>query len=188
MQATHRVTKHDYAIKVLDKGHLARNNKLQTALIEKNTLVRLGAGHPGIVKLHWTFQDEYSLCQFGNIRSKESCDCSRRVRLQFSFWTWQGMENCSRGYRRWDRSRWSARGITQLKSWMRWTICTGKASSTGQSGSNLLPCSRSAVERSDLKPENLLLDDSFRLKITDFGTGKILDSDGWSPNPIHPKT
>ena len=64
MQATHRVTKHQYAIKVLDKGHLARNNKLQTALIEKNTLVRLGAGHPGIVKLHWTFQDEYSLCQF----------------------------------------------------------------------------------------------------------------------------
>lgn len=41
-----------------------------------------------------------------------------------------------------------------------------------------LPCSHSAVKRSDLKPENLLLDDNFRLKITDFGTGKILDSDG----------
>ena len=71
MQATHRVTKQDYAIKVLDKGHLARNNKLQTALIEKNTLVRLGAGHPGIVKLHWTFQDEYSLCQFSNYHEKK---------------------------------------------------------------------------------------------------------------------
>ena len=36
-------------------------------------------------------------------------------------------------------------------------------------------------ERSDLKPENLLLDDNFRLKITDFGTGKILNSDGRPP-------
>jgi len=48
---------------VLDKGHLKRNNKLQTALAEKNTLVRLGSGHPGIVRLHWAFQDEWSLCK-----------------------------------------------------------------------------------------------------------------------------
>jgi serine/threonine protein kinase len=51
-----------YAIKVLDKSHLKRNNKLSTALAEKNVLVRLGSGHPGIVRLHWAFQDEWSLC------------------------------------------------------------------------------------------------------------------------------
>ena len=55
MLARHRATGREYAIKVLDKGHLKRNNKLATALAEKNTLVRLGAEHPGIVHLHWTF-------------------------------------------------------------------------------------------------------------------------------------
>ena len=63
MLARHRATGKEYAIKVLDKGHLKRNNKLPTALAEKNTLVRLGVGHPGIVHLHSTFQDEWSLCE-----------------------------------------------------------------------------------------------------------------------------
>ena len=63
MLARHKSTGREYAIKVLDKGHLKRNNKLATALAEKNTLVRLGAEHPGIVHLHWTFQDEWSLCK-----------------------------------------------------------------------------------------------------------------------------
>jgi 3-phosphoinositide dependent protein kinase-1 len=62
MQATHRATSQVYAIKVLDKAHLKRNNKLPVALAEKNVLVRLGAGNPGIVRLHWAFQDDWSLC------------------------------------------------------------------------------------------------------------------------------
>ena len=62
-RATHLATGQEYAIKILDKGHLKRYNKMETALAEKNTLVRLGSGHPGIVRLHSTFQDEWSLCE-----------------------------------------------------------------------------------------------------------------------------
>lgn len=62
VRAIYLVTEQEYAIKILDKGHLKRHNKLQTAMAEKNTLVRLGSGHPGIVRLHWAFHDEWSLC------------------------------------------------------------------------------------------------------------------------------
>src|SRR5947208_2289035 len=87
MHGTHRATRQEYAIKVLDKGHLKRNNKLNTAIAEKNTLVRLGSGHPGIVRLHWAFQDEWSLCELicpllvlvssvkGGLRRPPSDDC-----------------------------------------------------------------------------------------------------------------
>jgi serine/threonine protein kinase len=36
----------------------------------------------------------------------------------------------------------------------------------------------SKISLSDLKPENLLLDDAFRIKITDFGTGRYLEPGG----------
>lgn len=63
MRGIYLSTGQEYAIKVLDKGHLIRNNKMSTAYAEKNALVRLGAGHPGIVRLYWAFHDEWSLCQ-----------------------------------------------------------------------------------------------------------------------------
>jgi len=51
-----------YAIKILEKSHLIRNNKMHTAIAERNALAALGTGHPGVVRLHSTFQDEWRLC------------------------------------------------------------------------------------------------------------------------------
>ena len=64
MRATHIATGQEYAIKVLDKAHLIKNKKMSTALAEKNALVRLGAGHPGFVRLSSAFHDEWSLCEW----------------------------------------------------------------------------------------------------------------------------
>ena len=42
-----------------------RENKVSTAHAEKNALTKLGGqrSHPGIIKLQWTFQDDWSLCE-----------------------------------------------------------------------------------------------------------------------------
>jgi len=61
-KATHVLTGQTYAIKILEKSHLIRNNKMHTAIAERNALAALGTGHPGVVRLHSTFQDEWRLC------------------------------------------------------------------------------------------------------------------------------
>ncbi|KAI9891995.1 MAG: pkb-activating kinase-like protein [Vezdaea aestivalis] len=60
MAATDRQTLKEYAIKVLDKGHIIKENKVKYVNIERDTLNRLN-NHPGIVRLYFTFQDQKSL-------------------------------------------------------------------------------------------------------------------------------
>ncbi|ODV68119.1 Pkinase-domain-containing protein, partial [Hyphopichia burtonii NRRL Y-1933] len=50
-----------FAIKVLSKRHIVKEDKIKYVNIEKTTLHRLGQQHPGIVQLYYTFQDEASL-------------------------------------------------------------------------------------------------------------------------------
>lgn len=53
--------KKTYAIKVLLKRHIVKEDKIKYVNIEKSTLHRLGQQHPGIVQLYYTFQDDSSL-------------------------------------------------------------------------------------------------------------------------------
>jgi 3-phosphoinositide dependent protein kinase-1 len=63
LSVTHRRTGQVFALKVLDKHHLQRVNKVKYAYVEKDTLAKLSnVGHPGVVKLHWAFSDTSSLC------------------------------------------------------------------------------------------------------------------------------
>ncbi|KAI0316253.1 kinase-like domain-containing protein [Amylostereum chailletii] len=137
MHVTHRTTRQEFAAKILDKGHLKRHDKLQTALAEKNTLIRLGSGHPGIVRLHSAFQDEWSLYFV--------LDLARNGELQSRISRMGSLSTaCARYY--------TAQVVDAL-DYMH---------------------SRGVIHR-DLKPENLLLDDAFRIKVTDFGTGKLIN-------------
>ncbi|KAF9219581.1 kinase-like protein [Gyrodon lividus] len=137
MRARHARTGQEYAIKILDKNHLIRKEKMLVALAEKNTLVRLGAGHPGIIHLHWTFQDDWSLFFVLDLATNGEMQTriSRMGSLSLA---------CTRYY---------TAQIVDAIEYMH---------------------DKDVIHR-DLKPENLLLDSNFRIKITDFGTGKILE-------------
>ncbi|KZV76288.1 kinase-like protein [Peniophora sp. CONT] len=149
IHVTHKESGREYACKVLDKQHLKRHNKLQTAIAEKNTLVRLTSGppapnsgssqsgHPGIVRLHYAFQDEWSL--FFVIDLASNGELQSRISRMGSLST-----TCARYY---------AAQVVDALDYMH---------------------QRGVIHR-DLKPENLLLDDAWRIKVTDFGTGKLID-------------
>ncbi|KAH8828527.1 kinase-like protein [Flagelloscypha sp. PMI_526] len=53
-------TGQQYAIKEISKNHIQRHKKQATILAEKASIIAL-RDHPGIVNLHFTFQDTYNL-------------------------------------------------------------------------------------------------------------------------------
>ncbi|KAI9227783.1 MAG: phosphoinositide-dependent protein kinase 1 3-{5--1h pyrrol-3-Yl}-N-(2-piperidin-1-Yl-ethyl)-benzamide complex, partial [Piptocephalis tieghemiana] len=57
--AVEKSTGKEFAAKIIDKKHIIREKKTKYAEIEKRALNRLH--HPSIVRLHYTFQDPYSL-------------------------------------------------------------------------------------------------------------------------------
>ncbi|RPA79424.1 kinase-like protein [Ascobolus immersus RN42] len=133
--ATDKQTGRDYAIKVLDKRHIIKENKVKYVTIEKDTLNRLGT-HPGIVRLYYTFQDERSLYFVLDLASNGELLGLLKQYKTFNV-------ECTRYY---------GAQILDAIEYMH---------------------SRNIIHR-DLKPENVLLDDKMHVKITDFGTAKIL--------------
>jgi len=51
-----------YALKIMDKKFITKENKTAYVKLERIVLDQLD--HPGIVRLYFTFQDSFSLCKY----------------------------------------------------------------------------------------------------------------------------
>ncbi|KAF9676598.1 hypothetical protein SADUNF_Sadunf08G0019300 [Salix dunnii] len=60
-----------YALKIMDKKFITKENKTAYVKLERIVLDQLD--HPGIVRLFFTFQDNYSLCRYLDM-ALESCE------------------------------------------------------------------------------------------------------------------
>lgn len=49
-----------YALKIMDKKFITKENKISYVKMERIVLDQLD--HPGVIRLFFTFQDTYSLC------------------------------------------------------------------------------------------------------------------------------
>lgn len=61
MRAKKKDTGNVYALKIMDKKFITKENKISNVKLERIVLDQLD--HPGIIRLCFTFQDTYSLCK-----------------------------------------------------------------------------------------------------------------------------
>ncbi|KAG8957050.1 pkb-activating kinase-like protein [Tulasnella sp. 419] len=142
ISATHRASSNAYAIKVVDKLHLQKENKIRYAFVEKSALSKLS--HPGVIRMHWAFHDETSV--YFVLDLAPNGELLNKIRKLGSL----SLE-CAKYY-------------------------------AAQLVDTLDYIHRHSILHRDVKPENILLDSQMRIKLTDFGSAKILESkDGESP-------
>lgn len=127
----------EYAIKILEKRHILKENKAQYVTRERDVMSSLD--HPFFVKLYFTFQDEEKL-YFGLSYAKNG-ELLKYIRKIGSF-----DETCTRFY--------TAEIVVALEY-----------------------LHYKGIIHRDLKPENILLNEDMHIRITDFGTAKVLSSD-----------
>ncbi|XP_067859785.1 3-phosphoinositide-dependent protein kinase 1-like [Heptranchias perlo] len=135
--AREQATAKEYAVKILEKRHIIKENKVPYVTRERDIMSRLD--HPFFVKLYFTFQDDEKL-YFGLSYAKNG-ELLKYIRKQGSF-----DENCTRFY--------SAEIVSALEY-----------------------LHEIGIIHRDLKPENILLSEDMHIRITDFGTAKVLSSD-----------
>lgn len=128
-----------YAIKILSKSYLVKQNKVKYVNIEKTALQRLHK-LPTVVKMFFTFQDQNSL--YFVLEYAPNGDFLSIMKKYGSL-----SEECVRYY--------SAQIIDAIND-----------------------LHVNGIIHRDIKPENILLDKDKKIKLTDFGTAKILEKGG----------
>ncbi|RKP30330.1 kinase-like protein [Metschnikowia bicuspidata] len=134
--AIDRITKMNYAVKVLDKRHIIKEKKVKYVNIEKHALNRL-SGLKGIISLFFTFQDKEKLYFVLELASNgELLGLIRKY-----------------GSLNEDATRYFAAQILDV----------------------IKNIHDNGIIHRDIKPENILIDGQYRIRITDFGTAKLLE-------------
>ena len=126
-------TGQEYAIKIMYKEHLRRHNKVNMAFVEKDALIKIQAagGHPGIVRLERTWQDNWSFCTYTSPHAVLPLTDA----LQFMSFRLLAMVTFSRYFFAWARSAFLARA-TMPHSWLTLSLsCILSMSFTGMSSS-----------------------------------------------------
>ena len=65
VRARKKDTGNVYALKIMDKKFITKENKIPYVKLERIVLDQLD--HPGIIRLYFTFQDTYSLCKCSHL-------------------------------------------------------------------------------------------------------------------------
>lgn len=82
MRARKKDTGIVYALKIMDKKFITKENKTAYVKLERIVLDQLD--HPGIVRLFFTFQDTFSLCRYSWLKSGQKFNILHSFCLQFS--------------------------------------------------------------------------------------------------------
>ena len=143
VHAKFKRTSQEYAVKIMEKAFITKEDKVQFVLMEKNILSRIS--HPNIVKLYYTFQDKthlymvMELCPAGDLLGQIVQAAAR-------------MHEAGRGDEALalPAARFYA---AQLALALDYIHCRG-------------------IIHRDLKPENVLISRDGSVKLTDFGTAK----------------
>ena len=125
-----------YAIKIMDKKHIVKHDKIKYVTIEKKVFLKTKE-HPFICHLNFSFQDNYSLFMVLDL-----CENTELSEIIYKYVKLN--EELTVFY------------ISELISALKYMHLKG-------------------IYHRDLKPENILIHNDGHIRLTDFGTAKIID-------------
>jgi 3-phosphoinositide dependent protein kinase-1 len=153
VEGVHKKTGKTYAIKTLNKMQLSRRKMVRSAMVEKDALIALAQHpHPGIIRLHFCFQDAANLCMSSVWLQGVSV-----LKYQPDF----------------------VLDLAPNEDLKTLTLKTGSLSLecaryyTAQMVDAILLMHKVGIAHRDVKPENCLLDQDMRIKLADLGSAYV---------------